>query len=84
MSDPYEIAPGAFNNKYGIVRETRRSRTRAALPAHPASAHHKNFDFEHLKKIHQFILQDVHDWAGTLRTRDTGVVGMNPPKKLQT
>jgi len=38
-----------------------------------------NFDFEHLKKIHQFILQDVYDWAGTLRTRDTGAVGMNLP-----
>jgi cell filamentation protein len=38
-----------------------------------------NFDFDHLKKIHQFILQDVYDWAGTLRTRDTGAVGMNLP-----
>ncbi|MGW8538434.1 hypothetical protein ACWGK5_30335 [Rhodococcus qingshengii] len=35
-----------------------------------------NFDFDHLKKIHQFILQDVYDWAGTLRTRD-GVVKLS-------
>lgn len=23
-----------------------------------------NFDFDHLKEIHQFILHDVYDWAG--------------------
>ncbi|NMM88446.1 hypothetical protein B2J88_29540 [Rhodococcus sp. SRB_17] len=37
------------------------------------------FDFAHLRKIHQFILQDVYAWAGALRRTDTGAVGMNLP-----
>lgn len=30
------------------------------------------FDFEHLKKIHHFIFQDVYEWAGKIRTVDIG------------
>lgn len=26
-----------------------------------------NFDFEHLKKIHKFIFEDIYSWAGCLR-----------------
>lgn len=29
-----------------------------------------NFDFQHLKDIHQFIFQDIYDWAGAVRTID--------------
>ena len=27
-----------------------------------------NFDFNHLKKIHKYIFQDLYDWAGKPRT----------------
>ena len=29
-----------------------------------------NFDFEHFKKIHEFLLCDHYDWAGQIRTVD--------------
>lgn len=84
MNDPYEIAPGVLKNKYGITDPAKLAVVERAaayqrilqLETQPIPG---NFDFEHLKKIHQFILQDVYDWAGTLRTRDTGAVGMNLP-----
>ena len=28
------------------------------------------FDFEHLKRIHAYLFQDVYDWAGEVRTVD--------------
>ena len=31
-----------------------------------------NFDFNHLKKIHKFIFQDLYDWAGKERTCEIG------------
>ncbi|PBI91157.1 Adenosine monophosphate-protein transferase VbhT [Rhodococcus erythropolis] len=86
MNDPYEyeIAPGVLKNKYGITDPAKLAVVERAaayqrilqLETQPIPG---NFDFDHLKKIHQFILQDVYDWAGTLRTRDTGAVGMNLP-----
>lgn len=27
-----------------------------------------NFDFEHLKRIHKFLFEDIYDWAGCIRT----------------
>ncbi len=30
------------------------------------------FDFEHLKAIHEYIFQDIYDWAGKERTVDIG------------
>jgi len=27
-----------------------------------------NFDFDHLKKIHGYLFQDIYDWAGQERT----------------
>ena len=27
-----------------------------------------NFDFKHLKKIHQFLFGDIYEWAGKIRT----------------
>ena len=29
-----------------------------------------NFDFEHLKRIHEFLLCDLYEWAGQIRTVD--------------
>lgn len=31
-----------------------------------------NFNFQHLKDIHQYIFQDVYDWAGEVRTVEIG------------
>ncbi|MCZ9634620.1 MULTISPECIES: Fic/DOC family protein [unclassified Rhodococcus (in: high G+C Gram-positive bacteria)] len=85
MKDPYvDPETGVLINKLGHTDP------QALLEDERAAAYQRilqletqpiagNFDFEHLKKIHQFILQDVYDWAGTLRTRDTGAVGMNLP-----
>ena len=28
------------------------------------------FDFKHLQKIHQYLFQDIYDWAGEVRTVD--------------
>lgn len=33
------------------------------------------FNFDHLRAIQRHILQDVYDWAGELRTTDTGAFG---------
>jgi cell filamentation protein len=30
------------------------------------------FDFDHLKKIHRYIFQDVYEWAGQIRTVEIG------------
>ncbi|BBE49090.1 MULTISPECIES: Fic/DOC family protein [Rhodococcus] len=85
MKDPYvDPETGVLINKLGhtdpqalLEDETEAAYQRILqLELQPIAG---NFDFEHLKKIHQFILQDVYDWAGTLRTRDTGAVGMNLP-----
>jgi cell filamentation protein len=29
-----------------------------------------DFDFEHLKRIHHHLFQDLYDWAGQVRTVD--------------
>lgn len=85
MKDPYvDPETGVLINKLGHTDP------QALLEDERAAAYQRilqletqpipgNFDFDHLKKIHQFILQDLYDWAGTLRTRDTGAVGMNLP-----
>lgn len=31
-----------------------------------------NYDFDHLKRIHKYIFQDIYDWAGELRTVEIG------------
>ena len=31
-----------------------------------------NFDFKHLKDIHEYIFQDLYDWAGKERTVEIG------------
>lgn len=41
----------------------------AWLQLHPIEG---SFDFEHLKRIHHFIFQDLYDWAGQIRDVDIG------------
>jgi cell filamentation protein len=45
------------------------------LRAHPVVA--ETFDLAHLQAIHRFVYQDIWEWAGELRTVDTGTVGTN-------
>lgn len=35
-----------------------------------------DFDFPHLQRIHQYVLQDVYPWAGELRTQQTLAFGI--------
>ncbi|MGO3124350.1 MAG: Fic/DOC family protein, partial [Advenella sp.] len=39
----------------------------AALKAHPVKG---NFDFSHLKQIHERLFGDLYEWAGKVRTVD--------------
>jgi len=41
----------------------------AWLQLHPIEG---SFDFDHLKRIHHFIFQDLYDWAGQTRDVDIG------------
>lgn len=43
-----------------------------ALQEHPIKG---NFDFKHLCRIHQFIFEDLYDWAGQPRTVDISKSG---------
>lgn len=35
-----------------------------------------DFDFAHLQRLHAYILQDVYEWAGRMRTTETTAMGM--------
>ena len=39
------------------------------LQDHPIKG---SFDFEHLKRIHRYIFQDIYEWAGKVRTVEIG------------
>ena len=62
-------------NKFGIKDEKKLSELEAQitfakavlLEATPIEG---TFDFEHFKKIHEFLLCDIYDWAGQIRTVD--------------
>ena len=62
-------------NKFGVKDEKRLSELEAQitfakavlLEATPIEG---AFDFEHFKKIHEFLLCDLYDWAGKVRTVD--------------
>lgn len=41
----------------------------------PEAAGPLTFDFDHLRRIHRYTLQDVYDWAGEIRTGPTLVTG---------
>lgn len=60
ITDPATLADAEYD--YSAVRIRR-----AALDPVPG-----NFDFDHLKRIHQYLFQDVYEWAGRPRTVDTG------------
>lgn len=60
-------------NKFDIHDENILSKIEYEITFAKASELEKNplngiFDFEHYKSIHQFLFEDVYDWAGKLRT----------------
>ena len=62
-------------NKLGIRDEVKLSDIEAQITfAKAAMLEEKpidgNFDFEHFKKIHEFLLCDLYEWAGQVRTVD--------------
>lgn len=79
--DPYRDGSGVLRNRLGITDvDTLATAERAAafqrvveLEQHPIDG---RFDFAHLRAIHHHILQDIYDWAGELRTSDTGAFGI--------
>ena len=80
----YSLNPSSANcyegttcliNKLGIKDEKRLSELEAQITFAKAvlleeSPIKGNFDFEHFKKIHEFLLCDLYDWAGQIRTVD--------------
>lgn len=77
MSD--EVLP----NKLGITdpqllaeyeREVAAARV-AEIATHP-DRFAGEFDFAHLQRLHAYILQDVYEWAGRMRTTETTAMGM--------
>lgn len=76
MQDPYCYPDSrVLKNKLNIrsleglhEAERRLAKYRAEeLLNSPINAH---FDFNHLKKIHAYLFQDIYDWAGEVRTVD--------------
>ena len=78
MADRY-VYPGTdiLINKFNCRNEEKLKKIEALstggnlawLQLHPIEG---DFDFEHLKRIHHFIFQDLYDWAGQIRDVDIG------------
>ena len=62
-----------LKNKLNITNQDELEAAERAITAvktSQASVKHikGNFDFEHLKRIHKFLFEDIYDWAGCIRT----------------
>lgn len=62
-----------LKNKLNITNQGELETAECAITAvktSQASVSHinGNFDFEHLKRIHKFLFEDIYDWAGCIRT----------------
>lgn len=73
MSDPYlDPQSGILLNKLGLTDQVSLDRAEAdvvavrsiLLQGNPLKG---NFDSQHLKQIHQYLFQDVYEWAGQFR-----------------
>lgn len=98
MSDPYLIPHSiVLRNKFGLrdqpaldEREANAVIVRSLLlQLNPVSG---NFDCEHLKKIHEYLFQDVYEWAGQFRTVPLAkaeqleggrVIRFTPPEQIE-
>lgn len=85
--DPYKDSTGVLRNRFGITdaavlaefeRDLAFFRV-VELELHPVEG---RFDFDHLRAIHLYILQDVYAWAGELRTVDTRALGIPHARPL--
>lgn len=66
-----------LKNKKGITTQDRLMQAEIKYTARRMLELQENpikgrFDFAHLKKIHQYIFQDLYNWAGKTRTVDIG------------
>lgn len=60
-------------NKFGIRDEEKLEKVEAQITFAKSSSLereplNKNFDFEHYKAIHQYLFEDLYEWAGQIRT----------------
>lgn len=67
-------------NKFGITNEKQLEKIEADITFAKASELEENpikgnFDLEHYKAIHNFLFEDIYDWAGKLRTVNTSKKG---------
>jgi fido (protein-threonine AMPylation protein) len=74
MSDPYiDPQSGILRNKFGFTDQVSLDREEADVVAvrsiilqdNPLKG---NFDSQHLRCIHEYLFQDVYEWAGQFRT----------------
>ncbi len=74
MSDPYlDPQSGILRNKFGLSDQASLDRAEAdavavrsiLLQGNPLKG---DFDSQHLKQIHEYLFQDVYEWAGQFRT----------------
>lgn len=74
MSDPYiDPTSGILKNKFKLTQQPLLDRAEAdavavrstLLQGNPLKG---NFDSHHLQQIHQYLFQDVYEWAGQFRT----------------
>jgi len=74
MSDPYlDPQSGILRNKFGLNDQASLDRAEAdavalrsiLLQGNPLKG---DFDSQHLKQVHQYLFQDVYEWAGQFRT----------------
>ena len=72
--DPYvDPASGVLRNLLGITNAAELARVEAALSASrlvdlERSRLAGGYDLDHLRAFHRYILGDLYDWAGELRT----------------
>jgi cell filamentation protein len=73
VNDPYLLGNGTLRNKLGISNaaelkstETFRTNMRQAFLSDEGPS--TQFGLDELQRIHQFLFQDVYEWAGEIRT----------------
>ena len=91
MNDPYVYeGTNILKNKFGLkdfeeLNKAERLFTtirERQLRENPIQG---NFDYDHLKKIHAYIFQDIYDWAGKERTIDIAkYTGFCPVNNINT
>ncbi|MBB1032607.1 cell filamentation protein Fic [Dietzia sp. SLG310A2-38A2] len=79
--DPYRESSGVLRNRLGItdpdhLAEFERDLAFFRVVELELSPLGGRFDFDHLRAIHRYILQDIFDWAGELRSVDTHALGI--------